>query len=978
MATLVSPGVSVDIIDESFYGTAGAGTVPLIIMATASNKVSPSGTGTAPYTLPAQAGNLFLATSQRELIQNFGNPIFKENQGTPVHGHELNEYGLHAAYSYLGISNRCYVVRADIDLSQLEARASEPTGPAIAGTYWLDLGPNETRWGVFQSIEQSLPANSWEPQNVIVIDETNSREVGGVTVPVQEVGVDGDFAVTTVNNDNRFYEKISGTWYLINSSAWKIARPTVVRGTASPGDIPVGVFAINGQEIDFNFDLVGNQNPPTITLIDVIQKINAENIPNILAEVQNGSLAIRNVIGEEITLQNVSGMTLETLGLRNETRKGNDVIRTNGIQYPAGSVMGDVWIKGSPTNNGASWKFRRFDAASLQWIDMPAPFYPFDSSLEDGNPSKDEAAMDAMGVVADGSLYIGYDNATGVQVPRIFLGGEWEDLSYESGADEPSTPPNDGTFWYNTDFRVDIMYGDGDTWIGYRRQYPDTDPGGVFLTGTAPVRRTAPRANGSWELADNDLWIDTTDTENYPALHRYDASSRRWKLVDLTDQTSPFGIVFADARQDSGPAFANMPNAGEYAYNSTRKEDMLVSDYLEPDAPDPRLYPAGTLLFNTRYSTYNVKEWRANHFEAGGIDPEVDFTQESYGVGDPSYVFPPIVTTNPGRWVTASGNRLDGSPYMGRKAVRQMIVRAMQETIQLNDDLRSELVYFNLIAAPGYPELIDEMVTLNVDQKETSFIVGDTPLRLKPKGQDIVNWAGNANGAGSNGEDGLTSSNIYTGIYYPWGLGTNIDGSEIVIPPSTIALRVMAYNDQLAYPWFAPAGFQRGLVTNATTVGYLTEEDEFKAVLLNPGQRDVLYLNRINPIAFIPGRGLVVYGQKTLSPLASALDRVNVARLANYLKFNLDNVMKPFLFEQNDQQTRDAARITVERFLNNLVGLRALDDYAVVCSTENNTPERIDRNELWVDILIRPIKVVEFIYIPVRIRNTGDDLNLNT
>src|SRR5690606_10074086 len=120
--------------------------------------------------------------------------------------------------------------------------------------------------------------------------------------------------------------------------------------------------------------------------------------------------------------------------------------------------------------------------------------------------------------------------------------------------------------------------------------------------------------------------------------------------------------------------------------------------------------------------------------------------------------------------------------------------------------------------------------------------------------------------------------------------------------------------------------------------------------------------------------GLVVYGQKTLHNLDSALDRVNVARLANYLKYNLDNLVKPFLFEQNDQQTRDSAKLTVERCLAGLVTLRALDDCAVLCDETNNTPERRDRNELWIDILIKPVKAIEFIYIPVRIRNSADDM----
>lgn len=130
MATLVSPGVDVQIIDESFYGGAGPGTVPLIVFASAANKASPSGTGVAPYSVPNQAGKLFLATSQRELIQNFGSPSFKSVQGTQVHGHELNEYGLHAAYQFLGVSNRAYVLRADIDLAQLEPSAAAPEASA--------------------------------------------------------------------------------------------------------------------------------------------------------------------------------------------------------------------------------------------------------------------------------------------------------------------------------------------------------------------------------------------------------------------------------------------------------------------------------------------------------------------------------------------------------------------------------------------------------------------------------------------------------------------------------------------------------------------------------------------------------------------------------------------------------------------------------------------------------------------------------
>ena len=116
--------------------------------------------------------------------------------------------------------------------------------------------------------------------------------------------------------------------------------------------------------------------------------------------------------------------------------------------------------------------------------------------------------------------------------------------------------------------------------------------------------------------------------------------------------------------------------------------------------------------------------------------------------------------------------------------------------------------------------------------KEIAFCVGDTPIRLTPDGTSIQNWATNANDVAATGEDGLTSADPYTGIYYPWALGTNLDGTEVMIPPSAIALTTMAYNDNVAYPWYAPAGYTRGLITNATSVGYLSSAGEYTPTIL--------------------------------------------------------------------------------------------------------------------------------------------------
>jgi phage tail sheath protein FI len=204
-------------------------------------------------------------------------------------------------------------------------------------------------------------------------------------------------------------------------------------------------------------------------------------------------------------------------------------------------------------------------------------------------------------------------------------------------------------------------------------------------------------------------------------------------------------------------------------------------------------------------------------------------------------------------------------------------------------------------------------------------------------------------------------------VYYPWALETNLDGNNVFVPPSAMALRTYAYNDQVAYPWFAPAGFNRGLVTGALSVGYLKADGTYQPVTLNQGQRDVLYINSINPISFIPNRGLVIFGQKTLDPISTELDRVNVARLVNYLSRNLNTLAQPFLFEPNDQQTRQAVTAAFNSFMGNLVGLRAIYDYSVVCDTSNNTAARISAHELWIDVAIQPEIAIEFIYIPIRV-----------
>ena len=135
MPALVSPGVDVSIIDQSQYLPAAQNSVPFILLATAQDKTDAAGTGVAAATTAAAANKLFLVTSQRDLVNLYGTPLFyKTAAGTPLQGYELNEYGLLTAYSLLGTTNRCYVLRADIDLASLQGQTGRPSGAPADGT----------------------------------------------------------------------------------------------------------------------------------------------------------------------------------------------------------------------------------------------------------------------------------------------------------------------------------------------------------------------------------------------------------------------------------------------------------------------------------------------------------------------------------------------------------------------------------------------------------------------------------------------------------------------------------------------------------------------------------------------------------------------------------------------------------------------------------------------------------------------------
>lgn len=1066
MAQLSSPGVSVTVIDESFYTPAAPGTVPLIVVASAENKQNGAGTGIAPGTLAANAGTVYLLTSQKDLADTFGVPKFyTDSNNNPIHAGEQNEYGLEAAYSFLGVSNRAYVVRADLDLDQLTGKSEAPNGEPADGTYWFDTA--ETKFGVNQ---YNADTGTWGTANVrypTIITDVNQLVAGDAfEAPANSVGANGEYALVATTSLNRLYYKkvatntAAGTWVKVGTPEWKASWPAATGSTVNPTLLVGDEIVINGTTV------TGVE-----TLTALVSAINAANISSNGVKAANIS-GFLNLYSTGVDVV-ISGSTVAKVGLATRTYIAPMLQISKHTEIPEFDIdeapTGSIWVKTTTPNQGADYIIKKYSSTTGAWVEQAVALYPTAAAALNGlDPltgglglavgavyvKTNDAEYSAANDQADFKIYartgsgptvvtsiaitsarnftaganafemevsrsgtytlveidftagtdpvqnvnslldqlhsqltglpvtatrtstnqivithtdggdIKFNNVTGNPLSQLFAVGQttnfyadpadnafgiaslWtESFDITSSDTAPTSTPVDGTLWYNTMIdEVDIMVHDGSDWTGYY-SVAGSNTTGPIVSATRPTLQT----DGT-PLVEGDLWISTADLENFPLIHKFNFATKKWVLLDNADQTTQNGVLFADARWNTT---GEGPDASPIV-------DLLDSNFVDFDCPDPALYPRGMLLWNLRRSGFNVKRYQENYVDV--LARNVRFGNEL------------MTDYYPSRWVSYAANQVNGAGSFGRKAVRQVVLAAINAEINGNTDLRDEESrIFNLMACPGYPEAITSLVGLNYDRGLTAFVVGDTPARLTPDATTLSNWGNNTANATVNGDDGLITTDAYLGVFYPWGYTTDLLGNNIVVPPSHMMLRTIALSDNVSYPWFAPAGTRRGGITNVSSVGYVDPlTGEFNATALNTGQRDTLASIHVNPITFITGTGLVNFGQYTRQLTASALDRINVARLVIYLRRQFSQLAKPYVFEPNDTITRNEIKQAAESLLLELVGQRALYDYLVVCDTTNNTPARIDRSELYLDVAIEPVKAVEFIYIPLRLKNTGE------
>jgi len=208
----------------------------------------------------------------------------------------------------------------------------------------------------------------------------------------------------------------------------------------------------------------------------------------------------------------------------------------------------------------------------------------------------------------------------------------------------------------------------------------------------------------------------------------------------------------------------------------------------------------------------------------------------------------------------------------------------------------------------------------------------------------------------------LNENTSYAALYGNWlEVYDKWNGRYRWIPTSGHIAGVLANTDEVADPWLAPAGLNRAILTNIRKLAF------------NPtqGHRDIMYKNGINPIVSFAGQGKVVWGQKNMLDKSSAFNRINVRRLFIILEKAIATAAKYFLFEPNDTFTRLQLINMIEPFLRDVQARRGIYDSLVICDSTNNTPERIDRNEMWCDIYVKPTKAAEFVVLNFIATKTG-------
>lgn len=314
---------------------------------------------------------------------------------------------------------------------------------------------------------------------------------------------------------------------------------------------------------------------------------------------------------------------------------------------------------------------------------------------------------------------------------------------------------------------------------------------------------------------------------------------------------------------------------------------------------------------------------------------------------------------NPNIYFDLSGGKNgDASDYGGNLSNSDVRTALIGQTpAQGLRALDSEATPITMAAVPGVTDQNVQNELVSLAETTQNFIAVVSPPVGFRSAQQAIAWS---NGQATGRTAALNSS--YAALYWPWVKSFNTyTGADTWFDPSIFAIGQMCFTDEVSDPWFAPAGLRRGRLTKPTDV----------EVQLNQGDRDALYGtgNVVNPVTKFLQDGIVIYGQKTTQRASTALDRINVRRLMIYLRRLVLQAARRFVFEPNDPVTWEAVRSVINPALADIQQRRGITQFSVTCDSTTNTPLRVDRNELWCKVIIKPTKTAEILVFELNLTN---------
>ena len=444
------------------------------------------------------------------------------------------------------------------------------------------------------------------------------------------------------------------------------------------------------------------------------------------------------------------------------------------------------------------------------------------------------------------------------------------------------------------------------------------------------------------------IWNNTGSVLSQAAMESGSSDNVRWEVSTSNTSSGTFSLLVrrGNDTQNNKVVLESWSNLSLDPTQDNFITKVIGDEKYNYISGDNYLQASGSYPNASRYVRVKSVTTTPNYFDNAGNAKDI-YTGSIPTIGSGSYngsfaggvgnVVPSGRTMNMYQNIDANDSQgLVGSDY----------------TSMLNLLSNQDNYQFNALFLPGLTNADHtSQITTAINNTQQR---GDSILVIDPDGYatsitETVNQASSRN----------TS---YATMYWPWLQVIDPDlGDRVWTPASTMIAGVYAYNDSVSEPWFAPAGINRGGLTNV-----IRAERQLPAA-----SRDTLYESNVNPIATFPGTGVVVYGQKTLQSQASALDRVNVRRLLIQLKSYIGQVAQTLVFEQNTASTRNNFLAAVNPYLESVQQRQGLYAFKVVMDDSNNTPDVIDRNQLVGAIYLQPTRTAEFIYLDFNVLPTG-------